>query len=441
MENKVIAFIQNIEEKIIAYRRDFHKFPEVGWTEFRTASIIARRLTDLGYKVQVGKEVLKDEERMGLPSEEELTFHYNRALEQDGDSEFMEALKGGFTGVVGSLDLGVGPVIALRFDIDALKIAESQEKEHIPFKLGFSSVNENIMHSCGHDAHAAIGLGVAETLAAVRDEIKGAGKIKLIFQPAEEGVRGAKAMVAAGVLDDVDYVIGGHIMAAVPSGTLICGDNGFMATTKFDVTFKGLAAHAGGAPNEGKNAMLAACTAVLNLNAIPRHREGFSRINVGLLQSGTDRNIIPEDTFMKVETRGQTTKVNEYIREYAVRVIENSAKMHEVDYAINYVGAAMGAICSQELVRRVKSIGEDLNSFDQIIEVSDEASGSEDFTYMINKVQQNGGEGVYFLVGTDYKAGHHNTRFDINEKDLIKMVKLFTMLTLDILEKDNTLRA
>ncbi|WP_432666378.1 amidohydrolase [Wukongibacter baidiensis] len=435
MKERIIQFIDSIEEKIISYRRDFHKYPEIGWTEFRTASKIARRLIELGFEVKLGREVLKDEDRMGLPSEEELGYHYERALEQGADEEFIVPLKNGFTGVMGILDLGDGPSIGLRFDIDALKVLEDSSDEHLPYKLKFASVNQNVMHACGHDCHAAIGLGVAEVLSSFKDEIDGIGRIKLIFQPAEEGVRGAKAMVGAGVLDDVDYIIGGHI-GLKPSKILVCGTNGFMATTKFDVNFKGKGSHAGGAPNEGNNSMLAACTAVLNLNAIPRHMAGASRINVGVLSSGTDRNVIPEESFMKVETRGESTEINDYVRDYALRIIENSAQMHNTNYEVKYMGAAMCGDCSKELVERISKIGNSLGCFDNITNISDEAGGSEDFTFMLNKVQDTGGQGAYFIIGSDTKGGHHNAKFDVNEKDVINAVKMFTMIALDILEKN-----
>jgi len=434
VKEKIIQFIDGIEEKIISYRRDFHKYPEIGWTEYRTASKIARRLIELGFEVKLGRDVLKDEDRMGLPPKEELENHYQRALKQGADEEFIVPLRGGFTGVIGILDLGDGPGVGMRFDIDALKVLEDDSDDHLPHRLKFSSVNQNVMHACGHDCHAAIGLGVAETLSSLKDEMDGIGRIKLIFQPAEEGVRGAKAMVGAGILEDIDYIIGGHI-GLKSSKTLVCGTNGFMATTKFDINFKGKGAHAGGAPNEGNNSMLAACTAVLNLNAIPRHMAGSSRINVGVLSSGTDRNVIPEESFMKVETRGENTEINDYVREYALRIIENSAKMHNVDYRVKYMGEAQCGECSQELVERISRIGNSLGYFDNIIDISDDVGGSEDFTFMINKVKEKGGQSVYFTIGTDTKGGHHNSKFDVNEKDITNAVKLFVMITIDILKE------
>ncbi len=111
-------------EKLVACRRDFHKYAESGWFEMRTASLIARRLTDMGYEVLAGRDVCRDESRMGLPPDEELQKNCLRAKEQGADSEFLEKVRGGFTGVMGILRCGEGPTVALRFDIDALGVVE-----------------------------------------------------------------------------------------------------------------------------------------------------------------------------------------------------------------------------------------------------------------------------------------------------------------------------
>jgi aminobenzoyl-glutamate utilization protein A len=305
MRDKILGVADKIENKIIDYRRDFHKYPESGWTEFRTASIIAGKLKKLGYEVKVGKEVMNTDNMMGLPDDEILEENYKRALAQGADSEYVEKLKGGFTAVVGILDNGDGPTIGMRFDMDAVDVDESKLENHFPYKEGFVSVNEDVMHACGHDGHTAIGLGIAEVLMEIKDSIK--GKVKLIFQPAEEGVRGAKAIATSGILDDVDYMIGGHLgIKENSSGELYCGLGGFLATSKFDAYFTGVSTHAGGTPEKGKNALLAAATATINLNAIPRHSEGATRINVGKLTAGTGRNVIPARAHMMIEIRGAT---------------------------------------------------------------------------------------------------------------------------------------
>ena len=170
-------------------RRDFHTYAEAGWFEIRTSSLIAKRLTELGYEVLTGRDVCLDESRMGLPSQSVLDEQYQRALRQGAVQPYAQQAKDGFTGVIGILDCGEGPVIAMRFDIDALGVSEDRTEIHRPTREGFCSVNDGVMHACGHDGHTAVGLGVAEILMSLREQLH--GRIKLIFQPAEEGVRGA----------------------------------------------------------------------------------------------------------------------------------------------------------------------------------------------------------------------------------------------------------
>ena len=136
---------------LTAQRRDFHKYAEPGWFEMRTSSIIARKLTELGYEVLVGDQVCKKDSRMGVPSEEKLEEQYERAVAQGADPEFVKYTKGGMTGVIGILRCGEGPTVAMRFDIDALGVFEEHDPSHRPAKERFNSVNEGFMHACGHD--------------------------------------------------------------------------------------------------------------------------------------------------------------------------------------------------------------------------------------------------------------------------------------------------
>lgn len=298
---------------LTAQRRDFHKYAEPGWFEMRTSSIIARKLTELGYEVLVGDQVCKKDSRMGVPSEEKLEEQYERAVAQGADPEFVKYTKGGMTGVIGILRCGEGPTVAMRFDIDALGVFEEHDPSHRPAKEGFNSVNEGFMHACGHDGHATIGLGVAKVLMSIKDQLH--GTVKLIFQPAEEGVRGAKSIVDNGHLDGVDYLIGSHVTNKKEDdpAVVIPGSYGSLATTKYDVIFHGKSAHAGGSPEVGRNVMLAVGTAILNLYAIPRHSGGVSRVNVGTVVAGSGRNVIADEAKMEIEVRGETTEINEYM--------------------------------------------------------------------------------------------------------------------------------
>ena len=294
-----------LREELTALRREFHRYAEPGWLEMRTASRIARELKTMGYEeILVGQEVCLDEARMGVPGEEILSAHYRWAEENGGDSFFLPCTEGGFTGVAAILRCGEGPTVALRFDIDALGVRESGEEGHRPYEEGFASVTDGVMHACGHDGHATIGLGTAKLLMQYRGMLH--GTIKLIFQPAEEGVRGARSIVEKGLLDDVDYVLGGHIFPTdkAPGADVAVfaeGAQGALATTKLDFLFKGKAVHAAIAPQQGKNALLAAAAATLNLHAIPRYGIVPTHVNVGRFTAGTGRNVVAEEAKLEVD--------------------------------------------------------------------------------------------------------------------------------------------
>lgn len=127
---QITKMADEIAPELVAQRRDFHKFAEKGWFEMRTSSIIARKLTEMGYEVLVGDQVCKKDARMGVPSDEELEEQYERAVAQGADPEFVKYTKGGMTGVIGILRCGEGPTVAMRFDIDALGVFEEKDKSH-----------------------------------------------------------------------------------------------------------------------------------------------------------------------------------------------------------------------------------------------------------------------------------------------------------------------
>ncbi|MHA6260433.1 amidohydrolase [Sporosarcina sp. CAU 1771] len=423
--------VEQIQPQLTAWRRDFHKHPESGFLELRTASIVATTLENLGYEVSVGDEVMSKDDRMGLPSDGLFESHKAWALDHGAEPRWVEKMAGGMTGVVGVLQMETpGPVVAFRVDMDALDIQEDLSEEHLPYKEGFASIN-NMMHACGHDGHTSIGLGLATILMQEKAKLK--GTIKLIFQPAEEGVRGAKSMTEAGVVDDVDYFVATHIGLGLPLGEVIAGDGGFLASTKLNVEFKGLASHAGGNPNEGKNAIMAASTAVLGLYGIPRHSEGASRINVGVLNAGSGRNIIPSSANMKIETRGVTSTINDYIREQALQVIHGAGAMYGVTATVELAGEAISCMPSEEMAEIVSKAAQKSDSITNVIKMSLSPSGSEDATYFMNRVQERGGIATYTIFGSPLAAGHHNERFDYDEKVLPIAVEVLARTAFEIL--------
>ncbi|GGB41934.1 amidohydrolase [Fictibacillus barbaricus] len=423
--------VRDIYPLMVEWRRDFHKYAESGWVEFRTASLVASRLEEWGYTVKAGKEVVDVNARMGVPPADFLKENEKRALDQGAVAKWLPSFSGGFTGVVGILKTNKpGPVIGLRFDMDALDIQESDSEDHVPQRDGYVSINEGMMHACGHDAHTSIGLGLAKLLSEMKDELS--GTIKFIFQPAEEGVRGAKSMVEAGVMDDVDVFVASHIGTGIPAGEVVSGANGFLSTTKIDVTYTGVAAHAGGSPEEGKNALLAAASAVLNLHSIPRHSSGQSRVNVGVLKAGSGRNIIPASAHLKVETRGETIEINEFILENAINIIKGSAAMHDVDVHYEIVGEAKTSDSSARLKTYIEEVAKEVDEVRSIRSESPNAAGSEDATYMMDRVKKNGGLASYVIFGTTLAAGHHNEKFDIQEDSMIMAVKTLSKFVLNI---------
>lgn len=412
---RIDQIVDSIEEELIDLRRDFHKYAEVAWCEFRTAAKVAAYLDDLGFDLKMGKEVIKEEYRMGLPSEKVLQDSYLRAKDQGAAEKYLPFFEGGFTGIVASLKTKKeGPIVAFRFDMDANDLDEPQEGDHRPAKEGYASVNPKAMHACGHDAHTAIGLGLAKVVSELKEELT--GEIRLIFQPAEEGVRGAKSMVEAGVLEGADKLFGMHIGFGVNEvGKITCGDEEFLATTKYDIEYFGEASHAGSTPDLGKNAILAAASAILGLYGISRHKDGASRINVGVMEGGSGRNVIPAYAKLKIETRGENTEINEYMSKKAMSVIEGAAKMQDIDFSVAEMGSAPSSKSSRELIELIREVTKEI---DKVHEFSDLSpfSGSEDITYMMKYMEAHGKPSAFVSFGTEVKGGHHNKYFDFDEK-------------------------
>jgi aminobenzoyl-glutamate utilization protein A len=418
---------------LVRYRRDFHRHAEAAWTEFRTASIVADTLANLGYTIFTGDEVIHTEAMMGVPSLNELAEQEERALAQGAKAAWVAKMSGGKTGVVGVMKFAQpGPTVAFRFDMDANDVIEAETEEHRPWREGFTSVNKGAMHACAHDGHTAVGLVLAEILAERKDTLT--GTVKFIFQPAEEGVRGAKAMMTRGVVDDVDYLIGMHLgIGLKKTGTVTCQTEGFLATTKLDAVFTGVPAHAGAAPETGRNALLAAAAAALNLHAISRHSQGASRINVGVLQAGTGRNVVPANAVLKLETRGTTSEINEYVFAEAVRIVKAAADMYGVTVKLAEMGGAAGCGNDLRLVERLNRVTERSGLFEQILPTGN-IGGSEDCTCFMERVQQRGGQAAYLMVGTDLAAGHHDSRFDFNEEVLVSATALLGEIAADLLK-------
>ncbi|MFC9709378.1 amidohydrolase [Paenibacillus sp. NPDC056933] len=411
---------------IIALRRDLHQHPELGFTEFRTATKVVQVLTELGYRVTYGKNAIDDTSRRGLPKPEVLDDAYQRAIREGADPAIVQQMRGGFTAVVAELEgLQEGPTTAFRFDMDALPIRESGLDKHAPTAGQFRSTHEGLMHACAHDGHTAIGLALAERLS----NRQFAGKVRLLFQPAEEGVRGAYAMVEKGMLEQVDRLFCMHLGTGVPSGHVRGASAGFLATTKLEARFTGVSSHAGASPEEGRNALLGASTALLNIHALPRFSSADTRINVGILEGGTGANIIAEQARMVIETRSTNDETNRELERRVRQIIEHSAAMHELSSTVEVIGGAIPIRCDMELAELVVREAEGIAGFTCAEVISDSAAlGSEDASYMIRRVQEQGGKATYMIVGSELPAPHHHPEFDIDEAVLAPAVELLERL-------------
>lgn len=392
-------------------RREFHKCAEIGWLEFETTVKIIKYLKSFGYDVMYGKRI--HSQRMGLPDEKIMREHRDK-LSLKADFDISEILQG-YTGAVAMIDTHKdGPTIAMRFDIDANGIEETKDENHIPNKENFASLNKNMMHACGHDGHIAIGIALAQKLMEEKENLR--GRFILIFQPAEEGARGAKSIVGTGVLNRVDYLLSGHIGFRAEENEIVCGTIGFLATSKLDIYFQGRPAHAGASPELGKNALLAAASCTLNLHTLTQFGSGMSRLNVGVLKAGDARNIVPYKAEMQIETRGENEKINELLLAKVQNVIEGSSKAFDVKYKVVHVG---GAPSYKEYNKKfVEKLTKNLNIEGYKLTIGKSFGGSEDVTYMMNEVEKNGGKSVYFMFGTKLAAPHHNNKFDFDENIL-----------------------
>ncbi|MDG5817618.1 amidohydrolase [Natronococcus sp. A-GB7] len=400
---------------LVSLRRDLHRKPEPAWREFYTTARIVEELEDRLEldELHVGPDAIAAEHRMGVPDEPDLATWYEQAREHGADESVLESLEGGYTGAVAVLERGEGPTVGLRVDIDGLPQPESEDSDHLPVAESFRSEHDDAMHACGHDAHATIGIGVLERIADSEFE----GTLKVFFQPAEEVVGGGKSMAKSDHIADVDYLLGLHVGLDHPTGEIVAGIDGFLAVRHLEATFTGEPAHAGGHPEQGRNAVQAMATAVQNCYGIPRHSDGATRINAGVVEGGSAANVIPEEASIVAEVRGETTELMEYMYEKAERVMRSAAEMHDCEVDLEIGAAAPSATSDQALVDVVADVAGSVEGVENVLE-RDQLGGSEDATFLMREVQQNGGLACYVGVGTDHPGGHHTSTFDVDEDSI-----------------------
>jgi aminobenzoyl-glutamate utilization protein A len=410
-------------------RREFHQYPEPGWREFWTTARIVEELERIEVdEIHVGPAAMNSDERLGVPDDEELAHWFDKAKSKTDRTDIFKQIEGGNTGVVAVVDRGDGPSVGLRADIDALPINESSDDDHVPASEGFRSNNEGFMHACGHDSHITFGLGTLKTVAESDFE----GTFTVFFQPSEELLGGGKAMAAGPHIDDIEYLIGAHAGLDNPTGTVVAGLDGALALSRLDVTFEGESAHAGLEPNNGRNAVQALVAAVDNIYGIPRHEAGATRVNVGNVRSDNATNVIADHATAQVEVRGKSTELMEYMRDAVYRCLDSAAEMHECTVDASLIGESIRRDSDEELVELVSSVSDGIDDISSVVR-RDALGASEDVTYLMKAVQENGGQATFVGIGASNPTGHHTPTFDIDEDSLPIGVSVLSKTALALL--------
>lgn len=400
----------SFEEQIIRWRRDFHRNPELGNRETRTAAIIAEHLRALGIETQTG------------------VAH---------------------TGVVGLLVGGrPGPVVALRADMDALPVTERAD---VPFasrvRAEYNGQEVGVMHACGHDAHVAILMGVAAILAELRDELP--GSVKFIFQPAEEGPPagedgGAELMVKQGVLENprVDVIFGLHMDATRISGEISYRPEGMMASAQdFRIRVRGRQTH-GSSPWTGLDPVVVAAQIINGLQTIVSRQVDITRnvavVTVAKIHGGVRSNIIPEEVEMDgtIRTLDDQTRalVHERIRRIAQGVADAAGA--EVEVTIPLTISYPVTYNHPGLVDRMLPVLRETAGPDRLALIPPRTV-AEDFSHYAAEVP-----GLFFFLGgrppgqrPEETADHHTPDFFLDERGFIVGTRSLAALAIDYLER------
>ncbi|WP_104117562.1 amidohydrolase [Arthrobacter sp. B1805] len=411
-------------ETITALRRQFHSHAEPGFLEYRTASLILAELAGMGVRAITGRGAI-DVGGIALPpTQAEKDEWGGRAVAAGASAEDVAYFQEHGTAIIAELEGNrAGPTWGLRVDIDALPVDEETATDHAPVAGGFRSTTP-CMHACGHDGHAAIGLALADRL---RDG-NFPGRVRIMFQPAEEGVRGAQPMIDAGVTRGVDRMLAVHLGGDLPTGTVVGGVTDAMATTKWKATFDGEAAHAAAAPEKGRHALAAAAQATLAILGLTRFAEADTRVNVGTFHAEGSANIIPARATITYETRSTSNAVLDGLNDRAEAAVQGAGQMYGVTVSTKAYGRAAVSQPDDGLLEDVARAAAGVPGITTFTPKGPSGGGSDDAHLLIRDVQAAGGWGTYIFVGASNPAPHHHRRFDVDEDALVLAVDLLERL-------------
>ena len=380
---KIRGQIRDLQANLVAWRRELHQKPELGFQEQITAKFIEQKLQewDIPYQAEIAK-----------------------------------------TGIVATIaSNSPGKVLAIRADMDALPIQEANE-------VSYRSQHDGKMHACGHDGHTAIALGTAYYLA--RHKADWQGTVKIIFQPAEEGPGGAKPMIEAGVLSnpDVDAIIGLHLWNNLPLGTVGVRAGAFMAAVEcFRLTVLGKGGH-GAMPDQTVDSIVVASQIVNALQTIVSRNVkplDAAVVTVGELHAGTALNVIADTARMSGTIRYFNPELESLIRDRLEAIISGICQMHGAKYDLDHWQLYPPTINNSAIAELVRSVALEVVETPIGVVPECQTMGGEDMSFFLNEVP-----GCYFFLGSANPAKglaypHHHPRFDFDETALGMGVEMF----------------
>lgn len=382
---------QNLFEFTRMLRRDFHRHPEIGFTEIRTAGIVARELAQMGLEVTSG-------------------------IAETGVVAILEGSK-------------PGPVVLLRFDMDALPVFEETGAE-------YTSLTPGIMHACGHDGHVAIGITVARMLNEIRDNLP--GTVKFVFQPAEEGQGGAERMIKAGVLNNPApaHTLALHLWNEMPVGTVGFVPGAMMAgAALFSIKLTGRGGH-GAIPDQTIDPIIAATQIVSALQTIVSRNISPMQsavVSVTYIKAGETYNVIPQSAELRGTLRFFEPEVKAKLFTRLEQIVESVAKTFECQSELKITDLTPPVVNDIDLTIRLGRLAESVLP-DVKVKSAYRLMVSEDMALMMEQVP-----GCYFLVGSanpekGLNYGHHHPKFDFDETALPKAAALMAAAAVNVLQ-------
>jgi amidohydrolase len=369
---------ERLQPQLVAWRRDFHMHPELGFHEVRTAGVVADHLRSLGLEVSTGI---------------------------------------GETGVVavveGERAAETAPTVMLRFDMDALPITEATG-------LPYASQTPGVMHACGHDGHTAIGMGVAQLLVEHRAHLP--GRVKLVFQPAEEGLGGARAMIAAGVMDNPtpSATFGLHVWSRLPLNQVVVQQGPLWAgADKVDLVVTGRGGH-GAMPHETIDAIVVASEIVLAWQTIVSRNVDPAEpavITVGAMHAGTACNVIAEQATLNASIRSLNFQMRDFLVERMRAVADGICAAHGARAELSFTAGVPPTINAAGGVQLMQEVAAANVGAENIIQITPMMVG-EDISEFLNRAP-----GCFVLLGAwdqskPINSPHHSATFDWDERVL-----------------------